>query len=191
MGTDFFGYSAWILAEITCNFLERSTGIQLAFNVKPVCSGKMLMVSWNIFTHDVSFHCCQGHRHHKACAGLNSTCAQINSIEETKGRIYFCNLGRTNFRNICLLFLKIYDRLNITIQNPTERTCHYGVCFATAASSDAWQPIYSQKQPLYEADASSKLTFCSYMRRRLYSSRLTNKINSFLHASMKNLSILF
>jgi len=26
-------------------------------------------------------------------AELNSTCAEVISIKETKGRIYFCNLG--------------------------------------------------------------------------------------------------
>ena len=27
------------------------------------------------------------------CETINSTCAEVTSIEETKGRIYFCNLG--------------------------------------------------------------------------------------------------
>ena len=52
------------------------------------------MVSWNIFTHDVSFYCRQVQRHHNMYAELNSTCAEVISIKETKGRIYFCNLGK-------------------------------------------------------------------------------------------------
>lgn len=75
VGTDLFGSGTGVFAEITGNVFKGGTGIQLTFDIKSVCSSKMLMVTRNIFTHDVSFHCCQGHRHHKACAGLNSTCA--------------------------------------------------------------------------------------------------------------------
>ena len=53
------------------------------------------MVIWDIFTHDVSFYCRQVQRHHNMYAELNSTCAEVISIKETKGRIYFCNLGVT------------------------------------------------------------------------------------------------
>ena len=63
----------------------------------------MLMISRNIFTHDVSFHCCQGQRHRNACAGLNATCASVTSIRETKGSIYFCNLGGGNFLPVLIV----------------------------------------------------------------------------------------
>lgn len=100
VGADFFGNGTGIFTEVAGDLLEGSTDIQLAFNVKPVCSGKVFMVSWNKFTHDVSFHCCQGQRHHNVYAGLNSTCVKVTSIEETTSRIYFCNLG------YCVIFQK-------------------------------------------------------------------------------------
>ena len=46
-------------------------------------------------------------------AGLNSTCAEVTSTEETKGRIYFCNLGFVEFIHksseipvFCVILLK-------------------------------------------------------------------------------------
>ena len=51
------------------------------------------MVTRNIFTHDVSFYCRQTQRHHNMYAELKSTYAEVISIGETEGRIYFCNLG--------------------------------------------------------------------------------------------------
>ena len=101
VGTDLFGNGAGIFAEITCNVFERGTGIQLVLNIKSVCSSKMLMVTRNIFTHDVSFYCRQTQRHHNMYAELKSTYAEVISIGETEGRIYFCNLGG------CLWFLLI------------------------------------------------------------------------------------
>ena len=51
------------------------------------------MVTRDIFTHDVSFHCCQGQGYHNIYAELNSTCAEVTSIRKQDSRIYFCNLG--------------------------------------------------------------------------------------------------
>lgn len=91
--TDLFGYRAWVFAEMACNLFERDTIIQGTFYVKPVRSGKMFMVTRNIFTHDVSFRCCQGQEHHNIYAELNSTCAEVTSIRKKDSRVYFCNLG--------------------------------------------------------------------------------------------------
>jgi len=75
VGTNLFGDGTGIFAEVTSNLLKRSPCIQLAFHIKSVCGGKMFMVSWDIFTHDVSFYCCQEQKHHNMYAGLNSTYA--------------------------------------------------------------------------------------------------------------------
>lgn len=94
MGPNLLGNSAGVFTKITDDLLERRATIQLTFNVKSVGSGKMLMVTWDIFIHDVSFHRCQKQSRHSIYAGLNATCAQVTSTEETKGGIYFCNLGK-------------------------------------------------------------------------------------------------
>ena len=66
------------------------------FYVKPVGSGKVFMVTRDIFTHDVSFHCCQGQGYRNIYAELNSTCAEVTSIRKQDSRIYFCNLGKNS-----------------------------------------------------------------------------------------------
>lgn len=60
VGMDLFGYRARVLAEMACNLLERDAVIQGTFYVKPVRRGKVFVVTRDIFTHDVSFRCCQG-----------------------------------------------------------------------------------------------------------------------------------
>ena len=87
------------------------------------------MVSRNIFTHDVSFYCCQGQRDHNTCAELSSICAQVNSIEERKGGIYFCNLVTANnlYKNIDKLkkqYSKIGKKLFNNFNNTSIVTYH-------------------------------------------------------------------
>ena len=76
------------------------------------------MVTRDIFTHDVSFHCCQGQGYHNIYAELNSTCAEVTSIRKQDSRIYFCNLGE-----------------EIIYENPLEN------------SLQAWYYDYTKKAP--------------------------------------------
>ena len=73
------------------------------------------MVTRDIFTHDVSFHCCQGQGYHNIYAELNSTCAEVTSIRKQDSRIYFCNLGPINGSHVKV------DKLKYRYYNSHEK----------------------------------------------------------------------
>ncbi len=52
------------------------------------------------------------------CETINSTCAEVTSIEETKGRIYFCNLAFDDVLQIglvCIIYL-CYNKSVISLR---------------------------------------------------------------------------
>jgi len=59
----FFGDGCWILAKKAGNVLKGFSLVQFVFDIDTVFKGKVLLVSWNIFTHGYpSFYCCQKER---------------------------------------------------------------------------------------------------------------------------------